>query len=927
MSRGNTKLGVTVTAKDQATSDLERVAKEFLKTGGAAAQANKEVSNLERETAETIERERLKAFVAAEAARGADLRGIKAMHDKAVTVALEADGEAARSAARTARMIKREWLSSVAKIEAARIKAAKDAAEAEKKAQAARVDAANQHDDSGVARSTSAFGRLREAIGLANSEASDIVPMKNLGGVVGKLGPYARGAGIAFTAAAAGIAATVAAGVIATREISDLAESTARAVHEQTLLAARATTNVETLSRFGYAAQTVGADLDDAQDAMSELGQRAVNMPQDFERWDIATKNTNHTLKTTQQLLFGLADRLQETQSETERLALADELMGDVGRRLLPVLEQGSEGLRLYFEEADRLGATIDSTSAIIAERFVRQLEDAETATGAVTRTVGTAFQPAVTEAFGAAERVATRVLERINDNEESFTDFATGSVALLARGFALLVETGSALSHVAEGIVSVFTFRLGPAFDEARSLAAEVAQEARFLAGDLERGAEITRNEVVPAVDDERAARAKLVKTLSGEKKAREDLRGAAGDALGDLLDAKKTAEILGQSQREDAQEVAKAILTQVSNLDSLEARLRSTSSSAADLSRALVEGGPEAMRQVEAQTEARRSALRAQISLTKKGLEGSAEAAQELTKIIIEELRKQKAAEEAQMAAGSKALREREKAFKEQGRAEAEARREATRAAAQEWDSYARSFEQAGMTIVGSLRQAYESVKSGSKNAGEAALSVLGSVANAALNAAIAYGVQQAAIAATNALLGTQAAVAATTTATQTSGAATAAAAQTTGAGVATGAAKVAAFSQITAAAAKAGAEAFAAYAGIPVVGPALGAAAAAEAVAQTMAFATMLAFNKGGLVPGTGNTDSVPAWLTPGELVIPKEVTQALLGAGQAGPSAPTAIIQPQLMLPTMRVDFDRLARESLRIALERAGWRVA
>ena len=33
--------------------------------------------------------------------------------------------------------------------------------------------------------------------------------------------------------------------------------------------------------------------------------------------------------------------------------------------------------------------------------------------------------------------------------------------------------------------------------------------------------------------------------------------------------------------------------------------------------------------------------------------------------------------------------------------------------------------------------------------------------------------------------------------------------------------------------------------------------------------------LPFNKGGIVPGSGNTDTVPAMLTPGELVIPKEL----------------------------------------------------
>ena len=35
----------------------------------------------------------------------------------------------------------------------------------------------------------------------------------------------------------------------------------------------------------------------------------------------------------------------------------------------------------------------------------------------------------------------------------------------------------------------------------------------------------------------------------------------------------------------------------------------------------------------------------------------------------------------------------------------------------------------------------------------------------------------------------------------------------------------------------------------------------------------------FNKGGFVPGSGNTDTVPAMLTPGEFVIKKSSARAI------------------------------------------------
>lgn len=71
----------------------------------------------------------------------------------------------------------------------------------------------------------------------------------------------------------------------------------------------------------------------------------------------------------------------------------------------------------------------------------------------------------------------------------------------------------------------------------------------------------------------------------------------------------------------------------------------------------------------------------------------------------------------------------------------------------------------------------------------------------------------------------------------------------------------------------------EAYKSLAGIPLVGPALGAAAAAAAVVAGMEQLrniqnTRIAFAEGGVVPGFGNKDTVPALLTPGEVVVPKK-----------------------------------------------------
>jgi hypothetical protein len=58
--------------------------------------------------------------------------------------------------------------------------------------------------------------------------------------------------------------------------------------------------------------------------------------------------------------------------------------------------------------------------------------------------------------------------------------------------------------------------------------------------------------------------------------------------------------------------------------------------------------------------------------------------------------------------------------------------------------------------------------------------------------------------------------------------------------------------------------------------ILGPVFGAAA----------FAAVMAFEGGGIVPGTGSGDIVPAMLTPGEGVVPKGVMEGLSNLSKSG-----------------------------------------
>ena len=98
-------------------------------------------------------------------------------------------------------------------------------------------------------------------------------------------------------------------------------------------------------------------------------------------------------------------------------------------------------------------------------------------------------------------------------------------------------------------------------------------------------------------------------------------------------------------------------------------------------------------------------------------------------------------------------------------------------------------------------------------------------------------------------------------------------------------------AAIIQITSNSAVASSGAAASQSMIPIVGPALAAGAAAAMTLLVSAFKGDVpkpkSFNRGGIVPGVGNSDTVPSLLTPGELIIPKDMTKKLLAVAKQSP----------------------------------------
>lgn len=126
-----------------------------------------------------------------------------------------------------------------------------------------------------------------------------------------------------------------------------------------------------------------------------------------------------------------------------------------------------------------------------------------------------------------------------------------------------------------------------------------------------------------------------------------------------------------------------------------------------------------------------------------------------------------------------------------------------------------------------------------------------------------------------------------------------------------------KAASVAQITIKTAESAMAIFAGFASIPIIGPALGVAGAAAAIAYgAEQIGNVLAAASGGVVPGSGLGDSIPAVLTPGELVTPKanfdEVVNSVANSRIAGAGGTVAGGQSgnatvQIVLKDKLMDF--------------------
>lgn len=262
-----------------------------------------------------------------------------------------------------------------------------------------------------------------------------------------------------------------------------LAKSAADTADQMGKLAQGAGVTVEELSRLAYAGDLSGVSLEDLASALRRLSDDAASGGKNLAEVGLKATDSSGKLKTSGQILEEVADLFQAMPDGVTKTSAAITLFGrNLGGSIIPLLNQGSRGLREMADEADRFGKTITKEQAARAEAFNDNLTRLQSLAQGAGQEIGNALVPALND-------LALAFLEAITEGEKLSRDQAVREWAdQAARAVAFVVDAFDGVAR----LVRI----------TGRFIAGEAAALGRVLKGDLAGSARIQR-ELFSDIDD----------------------------------------------------------------------------------------------------------------------------------------------------------------------------------------------------------------------------------------------------------------------------------------------------------------------------------------------------------------------------------------------------------------------------------------
>lgn len=171
---------------------------------------------------------------------------------------------------------------------------------------------------------------------------------------------------------------------------------------------------VETLSTFDHVAKLSGITIDVVGVGLRRFAQNAMDMSRgigeakrEFEALGLEVLDSSGNIREMEDLMLEVADRFAEMEDGTAKTAMAMRLFGRSGSEMIPMLNQGREGLKGMMEEARNLGLVFSEESAKAMEEFNDNLTRLRGNIVGLTKWIGTNTIPVLNDFLEMILRIA----------------------------------------------------------------------------------------------------------------------------------------------------------------------------------------------------------------------------------------------------------------------------------------------------------------------------------------------------------------------------------------------------------------------------------------------------------------------------------------------------------------------------------------
>lgn len=336
------------------------------------------------------------------------------------------------------------------------------------------------------------FANLKESFAHGKGEAVGLGDA--LGGAADKLGiQLPEGASKALnslngisagTAAVAGGFAAVAAAIVKTEKaLIDMTKEAAEGAKEIETFASITGQSEQQVQQMQYASEKLGVSYDRVRDSLKEITnkmQEAENGSADtaaaFDKLKVSLRGQNGELRDAQDVFLDVIDALGNVENQSERDAIAMDLMSESAQELNPMIEAGRETIQQYAQaasdmglvlEEDELKALTDVQSAFydleqqqkatknqLAAEFAPYLTSFYSDMSEATRTFGQTLEDSgIVSAFGSLLEFVGDLIDPTSVLGQTTLPILEGSLEGVALVLATVVDSLRAIAGLLDGL------------------------------------------------------------------------------------------------------------------------------------------------------------------------------------------------------------------------------------------------------------------------------------------------------------------------------------------------------------------------------------------------------------------------------------------------------------------------------------------